>query len=200
MHLHALSTGEVTAASYVPLWAADMLTPTTATADAVRNSLPSAAYNLSAILVSLQSSQLLQIGGLLTSTEQTGQQWDFPNSWPPLVFMIQQGLLKTSLQSLQDFPTQSSQNLAADMARNISDLWLATNYAGYSNTSYMFEKYDAMIYGGGGGGGEYTPQVGFGWTNGVALALLNQTYSAIPPPPIAPNAAPNDDAGLSLGA
>ena len=27
----------------------------------------------------------------------------------------------------------------------------------------------------GGGGGEYVPQMGFGWTNGVALYLLQQT-------------------------
>jgi len=36
----------------------------------------------------------------------------------------------------------------------------------------MFEKYNAFQHGSGGGGGEYTPQVGFGWTNGVALVLL----------------------------
>ena len=36
----------------------------------------------------------------------------------------------------------------------------------------MFEKYDATRVGHGGGGGEYVPQMGFGWTNGVALQLL----------------------------
>jgi alpha,alpha-trehalase len=36
----------------------------------------------------------------------------------------------------------------------------------------MHEKYDATRPGERGGGGEYTPQVGFGWTNGVALWLL----------------------------
>jgi alpha,alpha-trehalase len=30
------------------------------------------------------------------------------------------------------------------------------------------------VVGGSGGGGEYAPQTGFGWTNGVALELLNQ--------------------------
>lgn len=29
----------------------------------------------------------------------------------------------------------------------------------------------------GGGGGEYVPQIGFGWTNGVALVLLQQLYT-----------------------
>ena len=35
-----------------------------------------------------------------------------------------------------------------------------------------YEKYNALIPGQGGGGGEYTPQVGFGWSNGVALWML----------------------------
>jgi alpha,alpha-trehalase len=36
----------------------------------------------------------------------------------------------------------------------------------------MYEKYNALKHGSGGGGGEYSPQIGFGWTNGVALVLL----------------------------
>jgi len=61
----------------------------------------------------------------------------------------------------------------------------------------MYEKYNAYEVGVGGGGGEYTPQVGFGWTNGVALYLLNRTLpyvvivddddsSASAPPPVDP--------------
>jgi hypothetical protein len=39
----------------------------------------------------------------------------------------------------------------------------------------MFEKYNAFEMGSGGGGGEYTPQIGFGWSNGVALVMLNSS-------------------------
>ena len=39
-----------------------------------------------------------------------------------------------------------------------------------------YEKYDADVLGDGGGGGEYVPQLGFGWTNGVALVFLNQSF------------------------
>ena len=46
-------------------------------------------------------------------------------------------------------------------------------------THMMFEKYDALEVGGGGGGGEYTPQVGFGWSNGVALTLLERYGDAL---------------------
>lgn len=45
----------------------------------------------------------------------------------------------------------------------------------YNATGYMYEKYNAFEVGVGGGGGEYVPQIGFGWTNGVALYLLNHS-------------------------
>jgi hypothetical protein len=41
----------------------------------------------------------------------------------------------------------------------------------------MYEKYDAFVPGKGGGGGEYKPQTGFAWSNGVALILINDTYA-----------------------
>ncbi len=36
----------------------------------------------------------------------------------------------------------------------------------------MYEKYDALVPGQGGGGGEYVPQTGFGWTNGVFFSII----------------------------
>jgi alpha,alpha-trehalase len=44
------------------------------------------------IVNSLINSQLLQPGGVLTTSIYTGQQWDSPNSWAPLVLMTIQGL------------------------------------------------------------------------------------------------------------
>jgi len=35
-------------------------------------------------------------------------------------------------------------------------------------------QYDAIIFGGHGGGGEYEIQVGFGWTNGIIMELLQK--------------------------
>jgi alpha,alpha-trehalase len=41
----------------------------------------------------------------------------------------------------------------------------------------MHEKYDIRSAGGGvGGGGEYAPQVGFGWSNGVLLRFLSNYF------------------------
>jgi len=38
----------------------------------------------------------------------------------------------------------------------------------------MHEKYDVRGFGGVGGGGEYRPQIGFGWSNGVLLGFLDK--------------------------
>jgi alpha,alpha-trehalase len=38
----------------------------------------------------------------------------------------------------------------------------------------MIEKYDVVNESGVGGGGEYPLQDGFGWTNGVAAALIDE--------------------------
>lgn len=52
------------------------------------------------------------------------------------------------------------------------DRWIETSLAAFRKSGYMYEKYDATQMGVGGGGGEYVPQRGFGWTNGVLLELL----------------------------
>jgi hypothetical protein len=62
----------------------------------------------------------------------------------------------------------------------ISQSWLNTCYIAYNRTQYMYEKYNAYEVGVGGGGGEYKPQVGFGWSNAVALLLLQETYQPSP--------------------
>ena len=52
-------------------------------------------------------------------------------------------------------------------------------YAAFQASGQMHEKYDAERPGAVGAGGEYTPQVGFGWTNGVVLELLRQHGKSI---------------------
>ncbi|XP_008799558.1 probable trehalase [Phoenix dactylifera] len=114
------------------------------------------------VLKSLQSSGLLHVAGIATSLSNTGQQWDFPNGWAPLQHMIVEGL------------TKSGSKEAKSVAEDIAIRWIRTNYAAYMKTGAMHEKYDVEACGKIGGGGEYKPQTGFGWSNGVVLAFLEE--------------------------
>ena len=55
--------------------------------------------------------------------------------------------------------------------------YLSSAFVAYNQTGYMYEKYNALQFGVGGGGGEYVPQTGFGWSNGVALSFLKTGYT-----------------------
>jgi alpha,alpha-trehalase len=135
------------AASYMPLWAGACSGEQAASAAAA-----------------LRSSRLLHPGGVATTLEATGQQWDSPNAWPPLQQMLIEGL------------STCGAPLAAELASSLAERWLRSNWLGWNETHSMHEKYDAMRPGKRGGGGEYTPQVGFGWTNGVVLWLLQHGF------------------------
>ena len=102
--------------------------------------------------------QLLKSGGLLSTDCHTGQQWDAPNGWAPLQYMAIKGLLNYN---------------QADLALQIAERWTSLNESVFKSTGKMLEKYnveDISLYA---GGGEYPVQDGFGWTNGVYLALKN---------------------------
>lgn len=113
-------------------------------------------------VAALKSSGLLQPAGIATSLIQTGQQWDFPNGWAPLQHMIIEGL-----------HTQTRSKAAKTLAEEMAVRWLRTNYATFVATGAMQEKFDVRECGTIGGGGEYDDQTGFGWSNGVVLALLD---------------------------
>lgn len=102
-------------------------------------------------------------GGTPASLDKSGQQWDFPNAWPPLQSIIVQGLRQTNYTP------------AMNVAKNLATTWLRSNYLGFTDSKKMYEKYDATQPGRFGGGGEYDVQDGFGWTNGVVLEFLD-TY------------------------
>uniref|UniRef100_A0A0D3HFQ8 Trehalase n=1 Tax=Oryza barthii TaxID=65489 RepID=A0A0D3HFQ8_9ORYZ len=114
------------------------------------------------VMRSLQKSGLLQPAGIATSLSNTGQQWDFPNGWAPLQHLIVEGLLR------------SGSGEARELAEDIATRWVRTNYDAYKATGAMHEKYDVVTCGKSGGGGEYKPQTGFGWSNGVILSFLDE--------------------------
>ncbi len=98
----------------------------------------------------------LRPGGFVTTLIRSGQQWDAPNGWPPLQWIGMEGVRRYGRGDL------------ADVAR---DRWLALGRRTYAATGKMTEKYDVLDLTKQAGGGEYPTQDGFGWTNGVALAL-----------------------------
>jgi len=108
-------------------------------------------------------------GGVPTSFLQTGQQWDFPNGWAPLQYFIITGLNAVAGNELM---SQKLRIFCEETAFQLASNWLTSNYCGWNATGMMFEKYNVTMKGNPGGGGEYIVQDGFGWTNGVALHLL----------------------------
>jgi alpha,alpha-trehalase len=99
---------------------------------------------------------LLKPGGIVTTTNKTGQQWDAPNGWAPLQWVAVNGLNNYNEKIL---------------TKDIADRWLALNDKVYAATGKMMEKYNVEDLSKEAGGGEYPSQDGFGWTNGVYLAL-----------------------------
>ncbi len=98
----------------------------------------------------------LKPGGLVTTLDHSGQQWDAPNGWAPLQWMAVKGLLQYGYSA---------------EAKEIMERWLALNEKVYKNTGKMMEKYNVEDLTLLSGGGEYETQDGFGWTNGVALGF-----------------------------
>lgn len=104
-------------------------------------------------------SQFLKRGGLVSTLNKTGQQWDWPNAWAPLQYMTIEGLEKYHQHAL---------------AQSIAKRWLAINTAVFNQTGKLMEKYNVTDTNIKAGGGEYPLQDGFGWTNGVFLQLKAQ--------------------------
>lgn len=104
--------------------------------------------------------KFLKGGGLLTTAQETGQQWDAPNGWAPLQWLAIKGLEKYGHN---------------DLAKKIQSRWLKLNEIVYQQTGKMVEKYNVVDLKKEGGGGEYPLQDGFGWSNGVYSALHEST-------------------------
>ncbi len=107
----------------------------------------------------------LRPGGFVTTLVSSGQQWDAPNGWPPLEWLTIEGVRRYGRGDV------------ADLAR---ERWLALNRRTYRSARKMTEKYDVVNLNRPAGGGEYPTQDGFGWTNGVALALAAEECVAAP--------------------
>lgn len=106
----------------------------------------------------------LREGGWVTTLHYTGQQWDWPNGWAPLQWIVYQSLVNYGFTK------------TAEEGRN---RWLTLNDKVFKATGKMMEKYNVVNAALTTGGGEYPNQDGFGWTNGVYLAL-NKERAGVP--------------------
>ena len=108
-------------------------------------------------------------GGLETSTNHSGEQWDAPFGWAPLELLAAEGLRRYGY--------------AADADR-ISREFLSVVEEDYQRTGRIAEKYDVERRTSDLAGeihfGYRSNEAGFGWTNGVFTALLD----ALPAGPI----------------
>ncbi|HXE84941.1 MAG TPA: alpha,alpha-trehalase TreF [Gemmatimonadales bacterium] len=100
--------------------------------------------------------EFLKPGGFVTTNFNSGQQWDGPNGWPPLEWLTIEGVRRYRRD---------------DLADKAATRWLDLIQRTYRATGRMMEKYDVVDPKRRAGGGEYPTQDGFGWTNGVVLAL-----------------------------
>jgi alpha,alpha-trehalase len=122
----------------------------------------------------------------------TGQQWDEPNVWPPLQYILIRALLNTPLEVSEDATEQEAtdylwtQDLALRLAQRYTDslycTWRSTGGAtedvpqlpGAEGNGTIFEKYSDEAINARGGGGEYTVVEGFGWSNGVLIWAVDE--------------------------
>jgi len=112
----------------------------------------------------LVETKFLKAGGVVSTLNATGEQWDYPNGWAPLQWITIDGL-------------RNYQHTA--LANTIKTRWIALNNKVYKNTGKLVEKYDVVDMTLEAGGGEYPVQDGFGWTNGVLLKLLKEKKSDV---------------------
>jgi alpha,alpha-trehalase len=101
-------------------------------------------------------------GGIRTSTTVTGAQWDAPFGWAPLQLFAVRGLLRYGFD---------------DDADRIAVAWLSMLVEDFEHRGTLVEKYDverrASDVAGQLAYGYNSNEVGFGWTNGVAVQLVN---------------------------
>ena len=94
-------------------------------------------------------------GGVVSSTHDTGQRWDYPNGWPHLQWVTVKGLDKYGHK---------------EMAKSIATRWVGLMERVYEDEGKFFEYYNVVELGENDMDDDYTPD-GFGPTIGVYLAL-----------------------------
>ena len=116
--------------------------------------------NLKTILKRYEKELFGYIGGAPCSGEtnfDSKQQWDFPNVWAPHQSLLVDFLMEKEMDEL-------AIHTARSFYENVKK--------GFKTHGVFFEKYNCLSLGETGNGGEYLPQEGFGWTNGVTIDFI----------------------------
>lgn len=86
-------------------------------------------YYVPKLLKYLEKTQAMTyFGGIPTTLEHSGEQWDYPNAWPPLQYFVVMSLDKTK------------DPWAQRLAYELSERWVKSNYKAFNQTNSMFEK------------------------------------------------------------
>lgn len=67
-------------------------------------------------------------GGVPNTLMQTGEQWDYPNAWAPMQYILHEGL-----RTLND-------TNATELANKWTNRWTRSNFLGYQDGNNMLEK------------------------------------------------------------
>eukprot|EP01054_Gregarina_sp_Poly1_P009969 Gregarina_sp_Poly_1__9968@NODE_65_length_16489_cov_69_850445_g56_i0_p3_GENE_NODE_65_length_16489_cov_69_850445_g56_i0NODE_65_length_16489_cov_69_850445_g56_i0_p3_ORF_typecomplete_len552_score76_27Trehalase/PF01204_18/4_7e72GDE_C/PF06202_14/4_8e18Bac_rhamnosid6H/PF17389_2/5_1e03Bac_rhamnosid6H/PF17389_2/2e08Glyco_hydro_36/PF17167_4/0_011DUF608/PF04685_13/0_26_NODE_65_length_16489_cov_69_850445_g56_i0963411289 len=100
---------------------------------------------------------LLKKGGLATTKQTTGQQWDFPFGWAPLQYFYIVAALNYGF---------------LPEATEVASRWLRTVESNFHTYGRIFEKYNVETGQFTVKGGEYVTQAGFAFTNAVTYDLI----------------------------
>ncbi|CAH0764744.1 unnamed protein product [Diatraea saccharalis] len=73
-------------------------------------------------------------GGIPTTFEHSGEQWDYPNAWPPLQYMFVTGLADTNIPH------------AMQLANDIATKWVRSNFEVWKEKTAMLEKVKKNIF------------------------------------------------------
>jgi alpha,alpha-trehalase len=112
------------------------------------------------------------------STQESGGQWDFPYEWAPMQLLSDEGLRRYGFKDDADGQSYAFLSTVAENFRRDGTIREKYNGVTRSSETHITIGYEANV-------------VGFGWTNGVFLALLNEL-----PPDLIERLAKEQDAPL----
>lgn len=113
-------------------------------------------------IIKIIQDKFLYSGGLVTTLFQSGQQWDYPNGWAPLQWIAAEAMRIYH---------------ADDLSQTIATRFCSLVESTYQSTGCILEKYNVVETQNKPQDGEYEVQTGFGWTNGVYMALQDHVSS-----------------------